>query len=97
MGDGNRTAETTAIIYHELLFPESFRARGQTKGIFPHEVPGASESEGSRLSNPSQASHCLGEHDGQTLLYGPRLATPEGHVVRFLSAAALHQPADIWF
>lgn len=79
------------------LFCESIFALGRKESVYLHEVPGASESEGSRLSNPSQASRCLEGHDSQTLLYCPRLAAPKGDMVRTPISVALHLPTVIPF
>lgn len=57
-------------------------APGTKEGICPHEVLGASKSEGPRLSSPTEGSHCLGAHDSHTLLYHPGPSTPKGHMVR---------------
>lgn len=73
-----------------------FFAPGRKEGICPHEVPGAFESEGPRLSNPPEGSHCLGGHDGQTLLYRPGLSTPKGHMVRTSVFAALNSFGLLW-
>lgn len=64
------------------LFLHPCLAPGREEGICPHEVPGASESEGPRLFNPFEGSHCLGGHVGQTFLHRPGLSTPKGHMVR---------------